>query len=97
MNGQHDFALNEQIGIKRERVLGDVDRALDGILERKEGAIDLAVFSGAQDVGKGVDRAQVGRGEIGLAQQRLLGKRADGTKEGDRAAGPVGAGCWCCG
>ena len=95
MNGQNDLALNEQIGIKRERVLSDVDRSFNGVLERKEGVIDLAVFSGAQHIGKGVDRAQVGRGEIGLAQQRLLGKRADWAKEGDRTAGPVDAGFWC--
>ena len=97
MNRQNDFALNKQIGIERERVLGDVDRSLDGVLEREEGVIDLAVFGGAQNVGKGVERAQVGRGEVVLAQQCLLGEGPDGAEEGDRAAGPVGAGCWCCG
>ena len=75
--------------------MSDVDRSFNGVLERKEGVIDLAVFSGAQHIGKGIDRAQVARGEIGLAQQRLLGEGADGAKEGDRSAGPVDAGFWC--
>lgn len=95
MNGKHDLTLNEQIGIEGQSILGDVDCSFNGILEGKEGVIDLAIFSGTQDIGKGVEGAQVGRGEIGLAQQGLLGERADGAEEGDRAAGPVDAGFWC--
>jgi hypothetical protein len=55
VNGQHDLALDEQVDVEGERVLVDVDRALDGVLDGDEAVVDVA----------GLDRVEPGPGRAG--------------------------------
>ena len=97
VDGQDDLALDEQIGIEGEGVLGDVDRSLDGVLEGQEGEVGLAVLGGAQHIGECGQWAEGGAGQVGLTQQGLFGERTDRAEEGDGPTGPVDAGGRCCG
>ncbi len=81
----HDLALDQQVGVERERVERDVDRALDRVLERHEAEVDVAglawptstsVIDGSGD--------QLAAGEVGLGEQRLLGERAGRPEIADR-------------
>ena len=73
-------------------------RALDGVLDRHEAEIDHAGLDGAQHVGDRRQVDQLGRRQIGLGEERLLGERAERPEEADpraacrRAAGFPGTG-----
>ena len=56
LNGDHDLALDQDVGVERQRVERDIHRAFDGVLERDNAEIDLAGDERVDDVG---DRRQV--------------------------------------
>ena len=87
---EHHLALDEQVVVEDQRVLREVDRALDRVLDGDEAEVDLAVGHGLEHVGHRRQRHQLGRGQVGLAEERLLGERAQGAEEADPQAGTVG-------
>ena len=96
LHGDDDLTLQEQIGLERQRVERDVDRALDGVLERDDPDIDLAVRRGFDDIGDRSQLDELTRGEIRLGQQCLLGEGAGRPQIADahatgRRCGIVGA------
>ncbi len=78
-----DLALHEQLGVERERVEGDGDRAFDRVLERNDAQVDFAALDRGDDVRHVAERHRFSRGEVGLAEQRLLGERAVRPEEPD--------------
>ena len=80
--------------LEGQRVDGDVDRALDGVLDGREPEVDLAGGGRGQDVGYRREGDQLGRRQVGLGEQGLLGEGAFGAEEGDplqrRGCGVVG-------
>ena len=92
IDGQHDFALDEQIGIEHERVLRGVHGSLDRVLDGDERVVDLAVLGGAKHLTERAHGHGDGTGEIGLTAQCLLREGSDGTEERDGSAFPVGVG-----
>ena len=78
---EHDLAGDQQVVVERQRVLGEVDRALDRVLDRHDPAVDLAAGDGVEHVGHGDVVDELGRGEVGLGAQRLLGERAERSEE----------------
>ena len=87
MDVEKHLALNTKIEIERQRVEREIDRALDGVFDSDEAVVDVASRDLPQYLVDGVDRDDLGRSQIGLAEQRLLGERA----EGDPKTQP---GCW---
>ena len=84
---EHDLALDEQVVVEGQRVLREVDGALDRVLDGDEADVDLAVGSTASSTSGIVrQRHQLGRGQVGLAEERLLGERARAGR-GSRPAG----------
>jgi hypothetical protein len=78
---EHDLALDQEVVVEGELVLGEVDGALDRVLDRHEAEVDLAAVDGVEHVGHRAVRDQVGRRQVGLGEERLLGERAAGTEE----------------
>jgi hypothetical protein len=68
--------LDEEVGVERERVERDRDRALDRVLDGDEPEVDLAALDRGQDVRHGAQRDGLVRGKIGLRAERLLGEGA---------------------
>ncbi len=87
---EHDLALDRAGRGEGQRVQGDVDRALDGVLDgaRTRGRPRRPRWprSTSGIVGQ---RHQLGRGQVGLGQQRLLGERAERAEEADAQAARV--------
>ncbi len=81
--------------VEDERVEGDVDRALDGVLDRDEADADRSVGDGMEDIGDRAEGDQLHRGVVGLGQQCLLAERALRSEERDAATGfsMVNGGC----
>ena len=80
------LTLNEEVVIKDQRVLREVDGSFDGILDRDEPVFDFSSLDGIQHVRHcGIWNA-LERSEIGLAQQSLLGERAGWSKICDSSA-----------
>lgn len=50
---QHHFTLNEEIVIKYQRILSEVDRAFDGVFNWHETHINLAGIDGIEYIGYG--------------------------------------------
>ena len=73
---ENDLALDEQVDVEDELVERQVDRALDGVLERHERRIDLAVRHQRDRIRDGRRRDELGIGEVGLAEQGLFGEGA---------------------
>ena len=71
-----DLALHQQLGVERERVEGDRDRALDRVLDRHEPDVDLAALDRGDHVRHVAERHRLAGGEVGLREQRLLRERA---------------------
>ena len=77
----HDLALDQQVVIEGERILGEVDHPLDRVLDRNDTDVDLALLDGIEHIGNRSIGDVFGIGEVGLREQRLLGERAEGTEE----------------
>jgi hypothetical protein len=78
----------DPVGVERERVEGDVDRAFERVLDRHDRPFGPSFLNGHHAVvdtclRNGLERRPVGRGE-----QRLLGEGALGPEEGDAYALP---------
>ena len=69
--------------IERQRILGEVDHALDRVLDRHETEIDLTGLDRIEHVWHGSIGNVLGSGEVGEGRQRLLGERAERTEEAD--------------
>ena len=84
LHGDHDLALDQHVGVEREGVEGDVDRAFDGVLERNDTPRSTSpdVIASITSVIDGKSTRSAG-GEIGLREQRLLAERAGRTEIGD--------------
>ena len=76
MHADHDLALDQDVGVERHRVEGDVDRAFECVLERHDAEIDVTADGRLDDVGDGRQRHELTRGEILLREQSLLTERA---------------------
>ena len=74
---EHHLALDQQIVTECQLVLRQVDRALDRVLDGHESEIDLAGLDGVEHIGHRAVQHVLGRGEVGLRLQRLLGERAE--------------------
>ena len=61
---------------KARRVEGDVDRALDRVLDGHEPEVDLAGLGRAEHVGNRAQCTDRAGGQVGLGEQRLLGEGA---------------------
>ena len=79
----HDLTLDQQVVIERQRVLGEVDHALDRVLDRDHADVDLTLLDRIEHVGHRAVGDVFGVGEIGLRQQRLLGEGAERPEEPD--------------
>ena len=80
---EHDLARDQQVVVERQGVLGEVDDALDRVLDRHDAAVDLAGGDGVEHVGHGRVGDELAAGEVGLGAQRLLGERAERPEEPD--------------
>ena len=86
LDAELHLALDEQVVLEGEGVDGDVDRALDRVLDADEAEVDAAVVGGGQHLGDRGHRHELVAGQVGLRQQRLLGEGALGTEEADATA-----------
>jgi len=73
---EHHLALDQQLVVEHERILREVHRAFNGVLDRHEAEVDVARRHGVKHVGYGAHRDALVRGEVGLRKQRLLGESA---------------------
>ena len=80
---EHDLALDQQVVVEGQLVLGEVDGALDRVLDGDEADVDLAALDRVEHVGHRAEQHQLRRGEIGLGAERLLGERAERAEEPD--------------
>ena len=62
----HDLAMDHQIVVERQRVLREVDHALDRVLDRHDADIDLALLDRVEHIGHRAIRDVFDLGEIGL-------------------------------
>ena len=70
------LSLNEQIVLEDQSVEGDVDCALDGVLDGSEAQIDAAVSSRFKYLGDRSAQMMLRRGQVGLGEKCFLGKGA---------------------
>ena len=80
----HHLALDVEVDVEDEPVDGGAHRALDGVLNGDEPEVDLARGHLFEDGRDGRERAEVGPGQVGLGQQRLLGEGGRRAEVGDR-------------
>lgn len=73
---EDDFALDEQIVIEDEGVLGEVHRAFDGVLDRYEAGIDVSGLDRIENVGDRGERDARHCRKVGLRKKCLLGERS---------------------
>ena len=91
MDVEHHLPLDQQVHLEGQRVGGDVDGALDGVLDRHEATVHLASFGGSQHLGHARIGDQLSGGQVGLRQQRLFGEGAGRAQEADaQRCGRVG-------
>ena len=76
--------MHEKVGVERERVECDGDRALDRVLDWYDPDVDVATLDGDDDVRHVTERPRSPRGEIRLREQCLFGKCAVRPEEADR-------------
>ena len=77
----HDLALDQQVVIEGQRVLREVDHALDRVLDRDDADIDLTLLDGIEHVGHRAVRDVLGVDEVGLRQQGLLCEGSERSEE----------------
>ena len=78
------LADDDEFVIERERVEGEVDHALDGVLDRDEAVVDGAGADRVQHVGHRPHRSQFPATDISLRPEGLLGERPERPEERDR-------------
>ncbi len=74
MDVHDDLTLNVQVDVVDEPVDGGADRPLDPVLNGHEAEVDVTVGDGVQHRRDGREGRQIGLGQVGLGQQRLLGE-----------------------
>ena len=84
MDVHHHLALDVEVDVEDEPVDGGAHRALDGVLHGHEAQVDRAVGHRFEDAGDGPVGAQIGRGQVSLGQQRLLGEGGRRAEVGHR-------------
>ena len=80
---EDDLAGDQQVVVERQGVLGEVDDALDGVLDRHDPAVDVAGLDRVEHVRHRDEVDEFGGGEVGLGAHGLLGERAEGPEETD--------------
>ena len=80
---EHDFALNEEVVVERQRIQGQIDRALDRVLNGHEAEVDLTDFDGFEHLRDRTQGHELAAGQVRLRQQRLFGERAAWPQETD--------------
>ena len=90
LHREHDLPLHEQVGVEGQGVEGDVDGALDGVLDRHHREVGVAPFDRGQHVRDGAQRNQLTRGQVGLGEQSLLGEGAGRAEKCDAAHARAG-------
>ena len=80
---EDDLSGDQQVVVECQRVLGEVDDSLDGVLDRHHAVVEVTGGDSVEDVGHGRVVDQLTGGEIGLRAQRLLGERAERPEEPD--------------
>ncbi len=88
----HDFVGDQQVVVERQSVLGEVDHALDRVLDRDETGVDLARFDGVEHVGHRPVRHVLCDLRRFEAEQCLLSERAERAEEADPSHGNGGGG-----
>ena len=83
MDGEDDLPHDEQVALEDQGVEVGVHGALDRVLDGQEAQVGRPVVDRGQHVGERRQGHQVGRGQVGLAEQRLLGERAGRPEEAD--------------
>ena len=63
---EHHLAGDQQVVVERQRVLGEVDDALDRVLDRHDAAVDVAGGDGVEHVGHRREGDELLVGEVGL-------------------------------
>ena len=86
-DGEDDFPLEDEVVLEHQRVDGLGDRALDCVLHCDEAEVDLAGGCGVEYFRPGRELDQLLVGEIGLAEQGLLGERARRAEVSDAQHG----------
>ncbi len=73
---EDDLALDEELVVEGQGVLGQAHRAVDGVLDRHEPEIGHAGLHRPQDIGDGGQVDELAGSQIGLREQGLLGEGA---------------------
>src|SRR5205085_5209085 len=80
---QLDLAVDEQVVLEDQQVHHQANGALDGVLESHEAVVDGAVGRGPQNVGERRQGDELGLGQVGLAEEGLLGEGPGRAQESD--------------
>ena len=78
---EDNFALNQEVVVEDQRILGEVDGALDGVLNGYEAEFGFTTLDSIKNVWNGGVSDSLQDGEIWLAEQGLLGEGARRAKE----------------
>ena len=73
---EYYLTLNEQVVIKNQCVLCEVNGALDGVFDGYETEINLVLVDCVKHVGNGAKWNKFACGQVGLREQGLLGEGA---------------------
>ena len=80
---EDDFALNEKLMVKNQGILGEVNSALDRVLNRNKPIFGLTTLNCIENVRNGGVGDALQDGEVWLAEQSLFGEGASRSKERD--------------
>lgn len=80
---EDDFPLNQEVVVKDQGILGEVDGALDGVLNGNEPIFGLTTLDCIENVWNGGVGDALQDGEVWLAEQSLFGEGACRSKERD--------------
>ena len=90
VDGDLDLAADtERRVLEGQRVEGGRDRALDGVLHGHDAGVDLPFGDGGDDAHDVAHGHDLGGGQVGLAEQSLLGEGALGPQECDAHGGAM--------
>ena len=84
MDVHDDLALDVEVDIEDQAVDRGAHGALDGVLDGDEAEVGRARGHLLEDGRDGRERSEIGRGQVGLGQQRLLGEGGGRAEVGDR-------------
>ena len=83
MDVEHVLQLNEQLNVEDEAIEGRADRALDRVLYRDEGRVDLALVCRVECIGNRRHRNRLGFGQDRDRQESLFAESALRTEKRD--------------